>query len=126
MLLDLVQIIFLFQGYQKRTKHICGKLVPFVHLYSLKNLNNNHGGVLTLVKLQTLACKFTKSKTPLWVFSRFENCTSSTKLRKASHTWPQQLTIKSAQLLNHYKDDAFSKSWFSEIIHQNFPFKTLQ
>ena len=56
------------------------------HLYNLKNLKNTHGGVLLLVKLQTSACNFTKSNAPPWVFSRFLNCTNSTKSRIASHT----------------------------------------
>ena len=34
------------------------------HLYNLKNVKSNHGGVLLLVKLQTLSCNFTKSNTP--------------------------------------------------------------
>ena len=40
------------------------------HLYNLKNMKNTHGGVLLLVKLQALACNFTKSYTP-WVFFTF-------------------------------------------------------
>ena len=42
------------------------------HLYNLKNIRNTHGGVLHLVKLQLqLACNFTKSNTPPWVFFMF-------------------------------------------------------
>ena len=41
------------------------------HLCSLKNMKNTHGGVLILVKLQPLACNFTKINTPLWVFFTF-------------------------------------------------------
>ena len=41
------------------------------HLYNLKNVNNPHGGVLILVKLQASACNFTKINTPPWVFSHF-------------------------------------------------------
>ena len=41
------------------------------HLYNLKNVKNNHGGVLILVKLQTSACNFTKINTPPWVFFTF-------------------------------------------------------
>ena len=41
------------------------------HSYNLKNVKNNHGGVLTLVKLQALACNFTKVNTPPWVFFTF-------------------------------------------------------
>ena len=48
------------------------------HLYNLKNVKKSHGGVLLL------ACNFTKSNTPPWVFSRFLNCTNSTKSRNAS------------------------------------------
>ena len=42
-------------------------------LYNLKNMKCIHGGVLRLVKLQTLACNFTKSNTPPWVFFTFFN-----------------------------------------------------
>ena len=38
------------------------------HLYNLKIVKNTHGGVLILVKLQALACNFTKINTPPWVF----------------------------------------------------------
>ena len=41
------------------------------HLCNLKYLKNTHGGVFLLVKLQTLACNFTKSNTPSWVFFTF-------------------------------------------------------
>ena len=34
------------------------------HLYNLKNVKNTHGGVLILIKLQALACNFTKINTP--------------------------------------------------------------
>ena len=37
-------------------------------LYNLKNVENIHGRVLHLVKLQALAFNFTKSITPPWVF----------------------------------------------------------
>ena len=40
------------------------------HVYNLKNVKNTHGGVLRLVKLH-LACNFTKSNTPRWVFFKF-------------------------------------------------------
>ena len=42
------------------------------HLYNLNSAKNTHGGVLLLVKLQAfLACNFTKSNTPPWVFFTF-------------------------------------------------------
>ena len=41
------------------------------HLYNFKNVKNTHGGVLLLIKFQALACKFTKSNTPRWVFFTF-------------------------------------------------------
>ena len=41
------------------------------HLYNLKNVKNTHGGVLILVKLQAVACNFTKINTPPWVFFTF-------------------------------------------------------
>ena len=41
------------------------------HWSNLKNVKNTHGGVLLLVKFQTLVCNVTKSKTPRWVFFTF-------------------------------------------------------
>ena len=40
------------------------------HSYNLKNVKNTPG-VLLLVKLQAVACNFTKSNTPPWVFFTF-------------------------------------------------------
>ena len=50
------------------------------HLYNLKNLKNTHGGLLLFVKLQA-----EKVKLLHWCFSRFLNCTSGIKSRKAFH-----------------------------------------
>ena len=41
------------------------------HLYNLKNVKSIYGGVILLAKLQTSACNFIKSITPLWVFFTF-------------------------------------------------------
>ena len=41
------------------------------HFYNIKNVKITDGGVLLLVKLQLLACNFTKSNTPPWVFFTF-------------------------------------------------------
>ena len=41
------------------------------HLHNLKNVQNIHGGVILLVKLQAEACKFTKSITPSQGFFTF-------------------------------------------------------
>ena len=41
------------------------------HLYNFKNVKNNHRGVLILVKLQALACNFTKINTSPWVIFTF-------------------------------------------------------
>ena len=41
------------------------------YLYNLKNVKNTQRGVLILVKLQALACNFTKINTPRWVFFTF-------------------------------------------------------
>ena len=51
------------------------------HLYNFKNKKHLWSSV-TLVKLQTKACNFTKSNTLRWVYSRFLNYTNCTKLRK--------------------------------------------
>ena len=54
------------------------------HLNNLKNVKKTYGEVLLLVKLQTLACNFTKNSTPPWVFFTFF------KLRK----WYQIASVK--------------------------------
>ena len=41
------------------------------HLYNFKNEKSTHGGALLLVKSQALACNFTESNTPPWVFFTF-------------------------------------------------------
>ena len=41
------------------------------HMYNLKNVENTHGVVLLLVKLQASACNFNKSNTPPWLFFTF-------------------------------------------------------
>ena len=43
-------------------------LVPFAQF---KNVENTHGGVLLLVKVQASACNCTKINTPPWVFFMF-------------------------------------------------------
>ena len=59
--------------------------VIWYHLYNLKNVENTHGGVLLLVKVQAKACIFTKNNTSLRCFLSFLNCTNDTKSRNASH-----------------------------------------
>ena len=51
-------------------------LVPFAQF---KNVENTHGGVLLLVKLQASACNCTKINTPPRVFPCFLNCANDTK-----------------------------------------------
>ena len=53
------------------------------HFYNLRKVENTHGGVLLLVKLQASA---TLLKVTLFhgCFSRFLNCTNGAKLRNAS------------------------------------------
>ena len=60
------------------------------HLCNLRNVKNTHGGALLL------ACNFTKSNTPPWVFSRFLNCTilMYSKCNQSSDLW-QQLELAS-------------------------------
>ena len=41
------------------------------HLHNSKNVENTHGGLLLLVKLQAEACNFTKSNIPPWVLFTF-------------------------------------------------------
>ena len=56
-----------------------------VYLYNLKNVENTHGRVLFLVKLQASAYNLLKVKLLHECFSCFLNCANGTKLRNASH-----------------------------------------
>ena len=71
------------------------------HLHNLKNVRNTHGGVLLLVKLQALACNFTKRNTPPWMFLRFLNCTNDTKSRNGSQI-PNRTTHHICISLTHW------------------------
>ena len=53
--------------------HLYIALVPlrWYHLYNFENVKNIHERVLILLKLQALACNFTKINTPPWVFLAF-------------------------------------------------------
>ena len=64
------------------------------HYYNLKNVRNTHGGLLHLVKLQPLACNFTKSDNPPWVLSRFLNGKNDTRSRNASDIWFSDLGVE--------------------------------
>ena len=57
-------------------------LLPSVQF---KKRKKTHRRVLLLVKLQVLACNFTKKNTPPWVFFIFLNCTNGTKWRNGPH-----------------------------------------
>ena len=54
-------------------KHRVNKMLCTIwyQLHNLKNMKNSYGGKLFLVKSQTEACNFTKSKTPPRVFFMF-------------------------------------------------------
>ena len=60
--------------------NLCGVLRDLVPFVLFKNVKNNHGGVLLLLKLQA-----SKSNTPPWVFFTFLNFTCGTKSQNASH-----------------------------------------
>ena len=84
----------LFNGIWTRRKWISNQIqLTFLiwdalrNLHHLKNLKNNHGGVLLLVKLQATSCSFTKSNTPPWVFFTFCKVHKGTKSRKAFHIY---------------------------------------
>ena len=59
-----------------------GDLVPYVQF---KIRENNHGGVLLLLKLQAAVCDLLKALLLHGCFSRFLDCTNGTKSRNASH-----------------------------------------
>ena len=60
-----------------------------VLLVQFKKRENTHGVVLLLVKLQALL----KVTLIHECFSRFLNCTNGTKLRKASHIYPEEIFL---------------------------------
>ena len=78
------------------------------HLYNLKNVKNTHGEVLVLVKLQALACTFTKSNTPPWVFFTLFKLYKWYQIAQASHM----------ELPPKFKKD---KIIIFEPLIQNFP-----
>ena len=51
----------------------------------LKNVKNNDGGAILLIKLQAPVCNFTESITPSRVFFTFFNYTNVTKSHEVSH-----------------------------------------
>ena len=102
---------------QKICSVLCD-LVPFVHLYNLKNVKSTHGGVLLLVK--------SKSNTPPWAFLTF------LKLHKWYQT-PQHITY---QRLMHVKVVSTenrenrvicspTKNLFSSLVHACHLFEAL-
>ena len=54
------------------------------HLHNFKKVKNTHGGVLLLVRLQVKPATLLKVTLVHGCFSRFLNCTSGIKPRKAS------------------------------------------
>ena len=78
-------------------------------LYNLKNVENTHGGVLSLVQLQTF------SNTPPWAFSPLLNCTKGTKSRNVSQIisgeWKLINSLKKADSIILEKWVIFAK-WF--------------
>ena len=74
------------------------------HSCNLKNVKNNHEGVLPLVKLQALACNLTKSNTSSWVFFK------DSKLRK----WYQ--IAQSVSYDGHNGLEHVEVSYFTQIV----------
>ena len=71
------------------------------HLYNLKNVKNTHGVVLIFVKLQALACNFTKINTTPWVFFMFFKFY---KWYQIAQRTIYELKLQQIKLLNHPKD----------------------
>ena len=68
------------------------------HLYNLKNVKNNHGGVLLSLKVTLLHVRFSSSL----------NCTTDTKSRNASHIAKSRQQYNEAlnNFLMHVSDHA--------------------
>ena len=96
------------------------------HLYNLINVKNTLRGVLLVVSLQAKACNFTKSNLLRECFSRFLNCTNSTKLLKASHMkylslWIFQY-VRSSQVVvykKRFKKEKLTLSWWRPASYRN-------
>ena len=61
---------FCFKQHVTASKYVM-RCAIWYHWYNLKSVKNTHGGVLILVKLQALACNFTRINAPSWVFFTF-------------------------------------------------------
>ena len=57
-------------NYKEYQTHVIFRMIWY-HLHNLKNMKNTHEQMLLLLKLQALACNFTKSNIPPWVFFTF-------------------------------------------------------
>ena len=64
-------LYFVFSPYLRRTKNICGVLRNLVPLIQFKKREQHPWRSFTISKVAGLACNFTKSNTPLWVFLTF-------------------------------------------------------
>ena len=68
---------------------ICDALRDLVPSVQLKKCEKHSWGSVTFSSVAGFSLNFTKSSTPLWLFSCFLNCINGTKSRKASHITKQ-------------------------------------
>ena len=98
------------------------------HLCNLKILKYTNGALLLLVKLQTLACNFTKSNTPPWVFSRILNCTNGGKSHIASQFFYSQGFQRKFRRSDETQSTLFQHIWHINPFHTTvlflYPLKT--
>ena len=71
LLFETVAIIIYTFFFQKRRSPYAMLCAICYYLYNLKNVENTHGGVVILVKLQVEVWNFTKINNPPWVFFTF-------------------------------------------------------
>ena len=91
------------------------------HLSNTKNVKKTYGGMSFLVKLQVVACNFTKSKTPPWLFLNGGNV----KVGRLSWVWGggesgSKLYLCIRTNWNHYQSLFYSKITKDSLTH-SFP-----
>ena len=77
--------IIVFIRFRQLYSLICDALHDLVPSVQFLKSEKHPWRNVTFRKVAGLACNFTKSNTPPWVFPRFLNCTNVTKPRKTSH-----------------------------------------
>ena len=100
----ILQLFFPYELPLVQQQHINKTLSAiWYHLYNLKNVKNTLEGVLLLVKLQAMACNFTKSNIPPWVFfTFFKLYTWYQTAQSITYTYISEKVLKKADLVSSF------------------------